>query len=119
MKAHICDKSRVNQMLQAGEIRRWMKLTALALARPLSLKGHGMGARQIAKVIMAISDISKERDKDDLSWFHADKKLIDEIALHFDRKNYDLMEGLWNDQRRKNRVSGPLQGNRRRNQPVL
>lgn len=67
-------------------MRRFFKLMAMALRDPLSGKGHGMGAGQIAKIIRRVGDYAAEHEWNREFWDEVDHVVIDRMGLPLERE---------------------------------
>lgn len=70
-----------------GLIRRCYKTFAVALNQQF-----GFGKDRITKLFDSMSDISKERDKDDVFWRHIDDIVINQIKIPFEREKYEDLD---------------------------
>lgn len=71
----------------SGLMRRCYKTFAVTLNQQF-----GFGKARITKLFDSISDISKERDKDEVFWRHIDDIVINQIKIPFERENYEDLD---------------------------
>ena len=92
MNCHIPTKNAVsneearalNKYLDGQRIdtmRRFFKIMCVALNNEF-----GFGHDRLMELIVAISNISAEADKDEIYWHHVDKVVINELKLPFDKE---------------------------------
>lgn len=67
-------------------MRRFFKLMALALRDPLSPKGHGMGAVNIAKIIQRVSQYAGRFEHNPEFWDEVDYVVVDRMGLPLERE---------------------------------
>lgn len=70
-----------------GMFRRYYKLLAVSLNRKF-----GFGKQRIQRVFEDISELSKQREHDEVFWAHVDKVVIDQLGIEFKRENYDDLD---------------------------
>ena len=84
MKAHIIPgTSRKN----LSQMRRWIKLLCIVLHNDF-----GFGVDRLDRVMDGISKLSDEEKCDPVFWEHADKLLIDQMKIKFDREDYKQVD---------------------------
>lgn len=77
----------IYQAESAGDFRRYYKLVAVALNNRF-----GFGKKRILEVFDEISELSRQREKDEVFWAHMDKIVINQIGLKFERENYNDLD---------------------------
>ena len=77
----------IYQTESEGDFRRYYKLVAVALNNKF-----GFGKKRILEVFDKISELSRQREKDEVFWAHMDKIVINQIGLKFDRENYEDLD---------------------------
>ena len=77
----------IYQTESVGDFRRYYKLVAIALNNKF-----GFGKKRILEVFDKISELSKQREQDEVFWAHMDKIVINQIGLEFERENYEYLD---------------------------
>lgn len=72
---------------QAKEFQRWVKLACVALHEKF-----GFGHDRLADFLGTVTELSAEREKDPVFWYHIDKEIRGELKLPFDSENYDEVD---------------------------
>lgn len=57
-----------------------------------SMDESGIDVEKIKEVVLKFTDLSGERDEDEIFWNHIDRNVIDELGFPFDRENYEEMD---------------------------
>ena len=84
-------KKEVNRLygkLEAEQFRRWLKLVGLALHS----KRFGFGRDRIAELYKALTELSAQRDGDEIFWKHVDDVIIGELKIPFEREDYSSLD---------------------------
>ena len=77
----------IYQTESVGDFRRYYKLVAVALNNRF-----GFGKKRILEVFDEISELSRQREQDEIFWAHMDKIVINQIGLEFERENYNDLD---------------------------
>lgn len=77
----------IYQTESAGDFRRYYKLVAVALNNKF-----GFGKKRILEVFDEISELSRQREQDEVFWAHMDKIVINQIGLKFEYENYEDLD---------------------------
>ena len=77
----------IYQREAAEDFRRYYKLVAIALNNKF-----GFGKKRILEVFDEISELSRQREQDEVFWAHMDKIVINQIGLEFERENYNDLD---------------------------
>ena len=70
-----------------SQMRRWIKLLCIVLHNDF-----GFGVDRLGQVMDGISKLSDEEKCDPVFWEHADKLLIDQMKIKFDREDYKQVD---------------------------
>ena len=71
----------------AENFRRYYKLVAIALNNKFEF-----GKKRILELFDELSELSKQREQDEVFWAHMDKIVINQIGLEFERENYNDLD---------------------------
>lgn len=93
MKAHIPTKNRLSNAqrqavreyrneLQSSEIQRFVKIACVALHEKF-----GFGHDRLADFLAGITEISTQRETDEIFWYHVDRVVREELKLPFDKED--------------------------------
>lgn len=77
----------IYQRESVGDFRRYYKLVAVALNNRF-----GFGKKRILEVFDEISELSRQREQDEVFWAHMDKIVINQIGIEFERENYNDLD---------------------------
>ena len=77
----------IYQREAAENFRRYYKLVAIALNNKF-----GFGKKRILELFDELSELSKQREQDEVFWAHMDKIVINQIGLEFERENYEDLD---------------------------
>lgn len=77
----------VYQAETEGLYRRFLKIMAVSLNEK-----YGFGKKRLIRLFDHVTALNKQREQDEVFWWHIDKVVINQLKIDFEKEPYDDLD---------------------------